>query len=112
MKSILMKNKKGVLGLDVVKALFLMLVVLVVLGVAGILATVSLRDSGIFGAGTLEKNQTTAIVNNYSAGIASFFGNTSTIISILVVVVIIAAIGIVIAIISRFGGTGGRSTGL
>ena len=112
MRKILKKDKRGVLGLDMVKAVFLLFVVLVVLGVAGILATVSLQDANIFETDSTGENATEYIVANYSDAIVSFFEETGTIISILVVVVIIAAIGIVIAIISRFGGGGGRATGL
>jgi ABC-type glycerol-3-phosphate transport system permease component len=102
------KDRRGVLGLDLVKGVFLLFIILVVLGVAGILATTSLRDSNIFTSGTQEYNDTEDIVANYSGAVSDFFDESSTIISILVVVVIIAAIGIVIAIISRFGG-GGRA---
>ena len=103
-------NKKGVLGLETVKAVFVALLVLAVLGVATVLALVSLRDSSIFTSGSTEANQTTYIVSNISSAITDFFTNTGTILSILVVVVIILAIAIIIAVVSRFGG--GRSSGL
>ncbi len=112
LRALLKKDRRGVLGLDMVKSVFLLFIILVVLGVAGILATVSLRDANIFTSGTQEYNDTNYIVANYSGAVVDFFEEAGTIISILVVVVIIAAIGIVIAIISRFGGGGRATTGL
>lgn len=99
------ENKKGQLGLDTVKAVMIAFLVLAVIGVAIILATVSLRDSNIFTAGTQEQNDTNDIVANISDGLTDFFGNTTTIFAILVVVVIILAISIIIVAVSRFGGT-------
>ena len=106
----IMKDKKGVLGLDVVKSVMILLLIIAVIGVSIILALVSLRDAGIFDSGTTEQNQTTAIVNNISIATSDFFSNTGTIFSILVVVVIILAIAIIIGVVSRFGG--GRTAGL
>ncbi len=185
----LLKNKKGVLGLDMVKSVFLIFIILVILGVAGTLVAISVRDvadtidlesvtiynesldsninetggvhldyvesdvyrlsactitivtnsttsatieSGNYttsnsgctlaftGNDPLHNNsiwnvtytasytnpRTTNIAKNYSGAVVDFFEENATIISILVVVVIIAAIGIVIAIISRFGAAG------
>jgi hypothetical protein len=48
------------------------------------------------------------IATNYTDAISDFFDENATLIAILVVVVIIAAIGIVITIISRFGGGRGE----
>ena len=80
--------------------------------VAITLALVSLRDAGIFDAGSQELNDTTNIVNNITGALTDFFSNTGTIFSILIVVVIILAIAIIIAVISRFGGGGRSSAGL
>jgi len=97
-------GKKGVLGLDTVKAVMITFLILAVIGVSVILATVSLRDSNIFTAASQEQNDTNNIVGNISEGLVDFFGNTTTIFAILVVVVIILAISIIIAAVSRFGG--------
>jgi len=105
----LRRSKKGVLGLDTVKAVMVTFLILAVIGVSIILATVSLRDSNIFTSGSQEQNDTNNIVANISDGLVSFFGNTGTIFAILVVVVIILAISIIIAAVSRFGG---RESGL
>ena len=100
-------NKKGVLGLETVKAVMITFLVLAVIGVAVTLALVSLRDSSIFTSGTQEYNDTSSIVGNITSAQTSFFSNTGTIFAILVVVVIILAIAIIIAVVSGFGGAGG-----
>jgi len=105
----LRKSKRGVLGLDTVKAVMVTFLILAVIGVSIILATVSLRDSNIFTSGSQEQNDTNNIVGNISGGLVSFFSSTGTIFAILVVVVIILAISIIIAAVSRFGG---RESGL
>jgi len=108
MQKLMLKHKKGVLGLDTVKAVMITFLVLAVIGVAVTLALVSLRDSNIFTSGSLEYNQTEQVVANITDAQTSFFTNTGTIYAILVVVVIILAIAIVIAVVSRFGkGSGG-----
>ncbi len=104
-------NKKGQLtGLDTVKGVMLAFLTLAVIFIAVVLALVSLRDSNIFTTGSAEANQTTAIVANISEAGADFFGNTGTIFSILVVVVIMGAIALIIFIVTRFSGSGGSRT--
>ena len=104
-----LRKKKGVLALDIVRDVMLFLLILAVIGVAIILATVSLRDSNIFTADSQEQNDTNAIVGNISEGVVDFFSNTTTIMSILIVVVIILAISIIIGAVSRFGSVGGNT---
>lgn len=101
------KNKKGQLGLDLVKGVIIAFLVIIVLAVATIVAVVQLRDSGVLTANSVEANQTTNIVGNYTAGITSFFSNTTAIFSILFVVVIISAIAIVVLVVRRFEERGG-----
>ena len=98
-------GKKGQLGLDTVSRVMVAFLILAVIGVAVILAIVSLRDSSIFTANSLEQNQTTHIVNNITDALTTFFENTGTIFAILVVVVIILAISIIIVAVRGFGGT-------
>lgn len=109
-KPIMPKDKRGVLGLDTAKAVMVWFLILAVLAIAVILALVSLRDSGIFGTGTQEANDTSAIVDNITDALTNnFFNQTGTIFAILIVVVIILAISIIIAVVTRFGaGAGGR----
>lgn len=96
-------NKRGQVGLDVVKKVMLSFLVLAVLGIAVLLALSSLDDAGIFTSGSTADTQSGNIIGNVSTSLGDFFGNTGTIFSILVVVVIILAIAIIIAVVSRFG---------
>jgi len=107
----LASNKKGQIGLDVVQRVMVTFLIISVIGVAVILALVSLRDSSIFDDGSSEQNDTTSIVGNVTGGLVDFFSNTGTIFAILVVVVIILAITIIILAVRRFGG-GANQTGL
>jgi Trk-type K+ transport system membrane component len=100
-------NKKGQLGLDTVRAVMTTFLVLAVLGVAILLALVSLQDADLFTADSTADNSTDNIINNVSDATADFFSNTGTIMSILVVVVIILAISIIIITVRRFGGSRG-----
>lgn len=100
----LMKSKKGVLGLDTVKSVMIALLTLGVITIAVVLALVTLRDAGIFTAGSSEKNMTSDVLNNITTGATSFFKMVPTIFVLLGVVVLILIISIVIASVSRFSG--------
>lgn len=104
-------NKKGVLGLDTVKAVIISLLILAVLAIASILALVSLQNSNIIPStqGSLEQNRTAIIsgqmsniINNVTTGQSSFFTNAPTFFVLLGVVVLILIISIVIVAVTRF----------
>ena len=103
------KNKKGQIGLNVAKNVFVAFLVLAVIAVTVILALVSLQNSGIFTTGSQGDNSTRAIVGNVSTALTdNFFDQTGTIFAIIIVVVIILALAIIIGVVTRFGGaTGG-----
>ena len=105
-KKIMPKNKRGQIGLDLVKNVIVAFLILSVIGIATFLALVSLRDAGIFTANTVEERNTNDTILNITSAVTDFFSNTGTIFSILVVVVIILAIAIVIGVVTRFGGAG------
>lgn len=111
LKSQMMKNKKGALGLDVTKEVMLALLTLAVIGVAVILALTSLQNSNVMPAGSAGYNNTAQIIGNVTSGTTSFFGSTGTIFGILVVVVIIAAISLIIYYVSRFSQAGQTTIG-
>lgn len=96
-------NRNGVLGLDTVKSVMITFLILAVVGIAVLLALVSLQNANIFTANSMAANQTASIVGNVSGGLTTFFASTGTIFSILVVVVIILAISIIIWAVGRFG---------
>ena len=103
MKSLL-KSKKGILGLDTVKAVILSLLVLAVLFVTVILALTTLQDSNIFTSGSNASIATTNIVNHVPTGGTTFFSYVPTFFVLLAVVVLILIIAIVIVAVSRFSG--------
>ena len=105
-------KKRGVLGLDTVKAVIISLLTLAVISIAVILALISLRNSNIFTAASQEYNQTNNIVQNVTSGTVTFFTNVPTFMTLLGVVVLILIIAIVIVAVSRFGGGGGRGESL
>lgn len=107
----ILKQKRGVLGLDTTRVVLISLLTLAVIAIAVFLALVSLRDAGIFTAGSLEKNQTNDIISNITGGSVNFFKQIPTVFTLLGVVLIILVIAIVIAAVSRFGG-GGRGESL
>jgi multidrug resistance efflux pump len=107
MQKLMPINKKGQVGLNLAKSVLVLFLILAVLGIAVILALVSLRDSNIFTENSQDANDTTNIVANVTGGVTEFFSNTTTVFSILIVVVIISAIGIVIYVVTRFGSGGG-----
>ena len=111
MQKLMPLNRKGQIGLNLSKQVMVTFLILAVLGIAVILALVSLRDANIFTENDEDYNQTNQIIKNVTGGVNTFFASTGTIFSILIVVVIISAIGIVIYVVSRFG-AGGSSGGL
>ena len=100
-------NKRGQVGLDVAKSVILTLMTIGVLAFAVIVAMSALNNSNALTAGSLEQQQTTAVLQNISGGTSSFFGNVGTWFALLAVVVIILIIAIVIIAVNRFGGRGG-----
>jgi len=112
LNSLVLKNKKGQLGMDTVKSVMVAFLVLGVIYVAITLALVELRDSNIFTAGTPEARSVNDSIRNITEGAGGFFANTGAIFDILFVVVIIIAIGIVIAVVSGFQGGRSRRAGL
>ena len=107
----LLKNRKGVLGLDTVKAVVIALLMLAVITIAVFLALTSLQDSNIFATGSDIKNKSDLVINNITYGTTNFFRNVPTFFTLLGVVVLILIIAIVIVAVTRFGG-GGRPESL
>ncbi len=112
LRAIKLKNKKGQLGLGVVREVMIGFLVLAVIAIAIVLALVSLRDSNIFTADSIEERDVNNTIANITGAVTDFFSDTGTIFSILIVVVIILAISIIIAVVTKFGGAGRTTAGL
>ena len=102
-----MKNKRGVMGLDVAKSFLMILLGLVVLGVVFMIVLNELGDTDIVS----DDNDTQSIIGNATEGASDFFSNTGTWLSLLSIVILILIISVVIIVVGRFGG-GGRGTSL
>ncbi len=105
-------NKKGILGLNTTTQFIVTLLVLAVTAFAVIIALAALDDTNVLTSGSVADNQTTAILNNISQGISSFFGNATTWFSLLAIVVILLIIAIVIVTVRRFEVGAGAGTSL
>lgn len=95
-------HKKGVLGLDTVRAVIVTLLVIAVTAIAVFLALVSLQNASIFTSGSQADNDTTNIINNITTGTTDFFSNVPTFMTLLGVVVILLIIVLVLIAIRRF----------
>lgn len=109
MKSLL-KSKRGILGLETVKAVIITLLVLAVVTIATFLALVSLQNANIFTTGSTAANQTSDIIGNITTGATKFYANVPTFFVLLGVVVLILIIAIVIVAVTRFSPGAGRES--
>ena len=108
LKSIL-KNKKGVLGLDTAKLFVLAILSLVIVSVVVLIVLDQLRN--IASSGSYTDNKTEEIVGNTSNALADFFADAGTWFTLIGVVIIILIIAVVIVVVNRFGtGAGGTGT--
>ena len=104
LKSVL-KNKKGVLGLDTAKLFVLAILSLVIIAVVTLIVLDSLGD-----ATTL--TESSEIINNTSEALADFFADAGTWFTLIGVVIIILIIAVVIVVINRFGTGAGGAAGV
>lgn len=110
MRKQMYSDKRGILGLDTVKAVILALLTLAVIAIAVFLALTSLQNSNIFTASSVSANNTNSLIGNITYGTTQFFTNIPTFMTLLGVVVLILIIAIVIVAVSKF--SGGRSESL
>ena len=97
-------TKKGILGLNTVKAFIVVMLSLAIIGVVTLVVLGAIQNANITTAGSLASNGTNTIIGNVSSGIGSFFSNAGTYFSLLGVVVIILIISLVVVVVNRFGG--------
>lgn len=108
----LLKNKKGILGLETVRVVIVTLLILAVTAIAVFLALTSLQNAGIFTAQSSAANNTAIIIDNITSGTTDFFQNVPTFMVLLGVVVLLLIIAIVLVVVGRFGtGAGGAGAG-
>jgi len=100
-------DKRGVLGMEDVKAVMLFLLVLAVVAIALFLALTNLNSAGLFTAGSQPANDTSNIINNITSGTTNFFKNVPTIFTILGAVVIITAVILILIAVQRISQSAG-----
>ena len=98
------KEKKGILGLNTVKAFIVVMLSLAIIAVVTLVVLGAIQNANIATPASIAANGTAGIIANVSNGISSFFGNATTFFSLLGVVVIILIISLVVVVVNRFGG--------
>lgn len=94
-------NKKGQLGMDIVRKFLGVFLVIAIIGFALIVALANLNtNTGLTGLSSTNAN---SVLNNVSGGVATLFGNAGTWMVMLGVAVLILIIGVVIFAVNRFG---------
>ena len=104
-------TKKGILGLNTVKAFIITMLSLAIIGVVTLIVLGAIQNANIAPAGSIAANGSAAIITNISTGIIGFFGNALTFFALLGVVVIILIISLVVVVVNRFGGEAQTSGG-
>lgn len=107
-KDKLAMDKRGVFGLDSVKAFTVLILTIFILFFVVLALTAFLRGSTILPTGGQEANDSAGILNNLTAGIKTFAASAPILFGVLVLVSIMLMFGVVLFVISRFGG-GARS---
>lgn len=104
-------NKKGQLGglVNLPGSVMIGLLVLVITAIACFLALSILQTSSLFPTASAGANSTNSIINLTVGGAMQFFNVVPTLFSVLGVVLILGAIGLLLFVIYRFakGGGGG-----
>lgn len=98
------KQKKGILGLETIKAFIVVMLSLAIIAVVTLVVLGAIQNANISSVSSAAYNGTSQIIQNVSQGITGFFGNALTFFSLLGVVVIILIISLVVVVVNRFGG--------
>lgn len=106
-KEKLSMDNRGVFGLDSVKSFTVLILTIFILFFVVLAISAFLRGSSILPSGSQEANDSVGILNNMTAGIKTFAASAPVLFGVLVLVSIMLMFGVVLFVISRFGG-GGR----
>lgn len=108
-----MNNKRGQMGglIGLPGAVVIGLLILVVIVIAMFLAFNSLTGSGIFAAGSQSYNDTLNITETTTTGVKAFWQNVPTVFTILGVVLILGALGLLIVLVIGWARMQGGSRG-
>lgn len=92
-------NKKGVFGLTAIQQFFGIILGIALLAYVIVVIMGTLNQSTILTSGSLEKNQTTLILQNVSTGITGFFSAINPVYAILAVLVIILVLVVLVRVV-------------
>jgi len=107
MNKLLMKNKKGIAGMDLAKAFVIGILTLAVLFMLVIIVMNAMNTQAIQQA---TGNNSTVIVNYVTTGILGLAGQFPTLFTILGVVMLVLLIVVIIVVMNKF--SGGNTTEL
>lgn len=96
-KSLMKKDKRGIMGLDIAKTFVITLMVLLIVGVLTVIVLKQLGDTSIVSS----DNDTENIINNGTAGLSDFFSNTGTWLALVGVVILVMIIFVVINVVQN-----------
>ena len=105
MSKSLLKDKKGIFGLNAVQSFFSVILGIALLAYVIVIIMGTLQSASIVTAGSTAANQTTSILNNVSSGITSFFGAINPVYAILAVLVIILVLVVLVRVVQAPAGS-------
>jgi len=107
------RRKRGAIslskGMEGVTAFFVAILVLGVIGFALIIVLGNLQGSDGFTAGSYNANQSDAVLQNLTAGSATFFSNAGTwftLLSVIIIILIVISVVAIVVVVGRNKGAG------
>ena len=104
MKQLLIKNKKGVYGIEIAQGVIMGLFMLILVVIAVLVGISTLRNSNLLTTASDEDNATKALMSNVTAGTAKFAGQIPTFMTIIGIVIIMTFIDLMIYVVRKFAG--------
>lgn len=95
----ILKNKKGVFGLNAVQSFFAVILGIALLAYVIVIIMGTLSTSNIVASGTTAYNNTQYILNNVSSGVTGFFSSINPVYAILAVLVIILILVVLVRVV-------------
>jgi thiosulfate reductase cytochrome b subunit len=102
----LLKEKKGVFGLNAVQSFFAIILGIALLAYVIVIIMGTLSTANIVGTNTLAYNQTQYILANVSNGVTGFFSSINPVYAILAVLVIILVLVVLVRVVQSPGSSG------
>jgi len=101
----LLKDKKGVFGLNAVQAFFATILGIALLAYVIVVIMGTLQDADILTSGSLADNQSADILSNVSTGVSGFFSSINPVYAILAILVIILVLVVLVRVVQAPAGS-------